>query len=250
MAGTATGVPIGSVSFTEYFWFLLTGEIVAFALNGLVALLTVFSFSELGFQEFWTLEFVTEVLTAEGFTVEPGCAGMPTCYVGSWGSGKPVIGFMGDIDGLPETSQRPGVAYQDTILMFHTAKILEHCNAANCILEGNPLHGAQIEIVRAIGDATQRNFQGPIQTIIPWAGNLYTDTLIERVRHFLKDLELPEGEEDFAPALANLGDGDNNHMLCMDTTDRPISVSFPEGILTDPNDDLNPATTASVTPLR
>ena len=35
--------------------------------------------------------------------------------------------------------------------------------------------------VRAIGDATQRNFQGPIQTIIPWAGNLYTDLLIERV---------------------------------------------------------------------
>ncbi|UCG23086.1 MAG: UTP--glucose-1-phosphate uridylyltransferase, partial [Chloroflexota bacterium] len=35
--------------------------------------------------------------------------------------------------------------------------------------------------VRAIGDATQRNFQGPIQTIIPWSGNLYTDTLIERV---------------------------------------------------------------------
>ncbi len=35
--------------------------------------------------------------------------------------------------------------------------------------------------VQAIGDATQRNFQGPIQTIIPWAGNLYTDLLIERV---------------------------------------------------------------------
>ncbi|MGD2079215.1 MAG: UTP--glucose-1-phosphate uridylyltransferase, partial [Chloroflexota bacterium] len=35
--------------------------------------------------------------------------------------------------------------------------------------------------VRALGDATQRNFQGPIQTIIPWAGNLYTDLLIERV---------------------------------------------------------------------
>ncbi len=51
-------------------------------------------------------------------------------------------------------------------------------------------------------------------------------------------------------ALANLGDGDNNHMLCMDTTDRPISVSFPEGILTDPNDDLNPATEVDVIPLR
>lgn len=36
--------------------------------------------------------------------------------------------------------------------------------------------------VRAIGACTQKNFDGPIQTIIPWAGNLYTDTLIGRVR--------------------------------------------------------------------
>lgn len=36
--------------------------------------------------------------------------------------------------------------------------------------------------VRAIGAATTRNFQGPIQTIIPWATNNYTETLIERVR--------------------------------------------------------------------
>ncbi len=36
--------------------------------------------------------------------------------------------------------------------------------------------------VQGIGEATQRNFEGPIQTIIPWASNLYTETLIERVR--------------------------------------------------------------------
>ncbi|HXA53229.1 MAG TPA: UTP--glucose-1-phosphate uridylyltransferase, partial [Candidatus Acidoferrum sp.] len=36
--------------------------------------------------------------------------------------------------------------------------------------------------IRAIGACTQKNFDGPIQTIIPWAGNLYTNTLIERVR--------------------------------------------------------------------
>jgi hypothetical protein len=36
--------------------------------------------------------------------------------------------------------------------------------------------------IRCIGAATQRNFDGPIQTIIPWAGNLYTDTLTRRVR--------------------------------------------------------------------
>ena len=41
------------------------------------------------------------------------------------------------------------------------------------------LHGGD---VRAIGGVTTRNFQGPIQTIIPWASTAYTETLIERVR--------------------------------------------------------------------
>jgi hypothetical protein len=36
--------------------------------------------------------------------------------------------------------------------------------------------------IGAIGGCTQKNFDGPIQTIIPWAGNLYTNTLIERAR--------------------------------------------------------------------
>ncbi|MBW2064405.1 MAG: nickel-dependent lactate racemase [Deltaproteobacteria bacterium] len=45
----------------------------------------------------------------------------------------------------------PGVAYQDTILMFHTAKILEHCKSANCVIDGNPLHETLIEIVRNVG---------------------------------------------------------------------------------------------------
>src|SRR5437762_6228655 len=36
--------------------------------------------------------------------------------------------------------------------------------------------------IRAIGAATTRNFQQPIQTIIPWASTFYTETLIERVR--------------------------------------------------------------------
>jgi len=45
----------------------------------------------------------------------------------------------------------PGVAYRDTILSFHGPRILEHPRSANCVVEGNPLHEAQIEIVRAIG---------------------------------------------------------------------------------------------------
>src|SRR5262249_24818421 len=36
--------------------------------------------------------------------------------------------------------------------------------------------------VRAVGALTDRNFHGPIQTIIPWASNYYTEALIDRVR--------------------------------------------------------------------
>jgi aminobenzoyl-glutamate utilization protein B len=99
---------------------------------------SIFSFGELGFQEFWTVEYITGILRDEGFAVETGCAGMPTCYVASWGSGNPVIGFMGDIDGLPETSQKPGVAYQDPLI------------------EGGPGHGeghnsaAAVDVIGAI----------------------------------------------------------------------------------------------------
>jgi len=51
-------------------------------------------------------------------------------------------------------------------------------------------------------------------------------------------------------ALADLGDGDNNHLLCLRSTDMPVSVAFPAGVLTDPNDDLNPATSVAVRPAR
>jgi len=43
-------------------------------------------------------------------------------------------------------------------------------------------------------------------------------------------------------ALGDLGDGDNNHELCLDVTGNPQSVFFPSGYMTDPRDDLNPAT--------
>lgn len=42
--------------------------------------------------------------------------------------------------------------------------------------------------LNAVGAATHRNFHGPIQTIIPWASNLYTETLIHRAQaEFGKD---------------------------------------------------------------
>lgn len=49
-------------------------------------------------------------------------------------------------------------------------------------------------------------------------------------------------------ALADTGDGDNNHLLCLDTVEPALSVSFPVGRLTDPREDLNPATSIAITP--
>src|SRR5688572_14317969 len=76
----------------------------------------VFSFSELGFQEQRTVAYLTGILEREGFRITRGCAGMPTCYVATWGTGVPVIGIMGDIDGLPETSQKPGIPWQEPLI--------------------------------------------------------------------------------------------------------------------------------------
>jgi aminobenzoyl-glutamate utilization protein B len=76
----------------------------------------IFSFSELGFQEFETTRYLTATLEKNGFQVERGVAGIPTAWVASYGSGKPVIAFITDIDCIPRASQKPGVAYHDPIV--------------------------------------------------------------------------------------------------------------------------------------
>ena len=71
----------------------------------------IFSYGELGFQEVETHRYLVAVLKKHGFTVEEGIAGIPTAFMASWGSGKPVIALGSDIDGIPQASQKPGVAY-------------------------------------------------------------------------------------------------------------------------------------------
>jgi aminobenzoyl-glutamate utilization protein B len=77
---------------------------------------SVFSFGELGFQEIETSRYLTGILEQNGFTVERGVSGMPTAWFARWGSGKPVIALGSDIDGIPQASQKPGVAYHDPII--------------------------------------------------------------------------------------------------------------------------------------
>jgi aminobenzoyl-glutamate utilization protein B len=72
---------------------------------------TIYSFGELGFQEFETSRYLVSLLRKHGFEVEEGVSGMPTAWVAKWGNGKPVIALGSDIDCLPKASQKPGVAY-------------------------------------------------------------------------------------------------------------------------------------------
>ena len=65
---------------------------------------SIFSFSELGFQEIETSKYITDVLEKNGFEVTRGVAGLPTGWVAKWGSGSPLIALGSDIDGLPTTS--------------------------------------------------------------------------------------------------------------------------------------------------
>ena len=77
---------------------------------------SVFSFSELGFQEVETERYLTGILEKEGFTIQRGVAGIPTAWTARFGSGKPVIALGSDIDGIPQASQKPGVAYRAPIV--------------------------------------------------------------------------------------------------------------------------------------
>jgi len=76
----------------------------------------IFSFGELGFQEFETSKYITGILSKNGFTIEKGISGIPTAWLATWGSGSPVIALGSDIDCIPKASQKPGVAYKDPIV--------------------------------------------------------------------------------------------------------------------------------------
>jgi aminobenzoyl-glutamate utilization protein B len=68
---------------------------------------SLYYFGELGMQEFESSKFLKETLEGIGFKVELAGAGMPTNVWAQWGSGKPKIVIVTEIDALPEGSQAP-----------------------------------------------------------------------------------------------------------------------------------------------
>jgi hypothetical protein len=87
---------------------------------------------------------------------------------------------------------------------------------------------------------------------VTWAGGVtkpggdeVDDT--ERLQYRVTVLQEDGSTVEVTPfALADLGDGDNNHRLCLDVAGIPQSVFFPAGYMTDPREDLNPETTLAI----
>jgi aminobenzoyl-glutamate utilization protein B len=79
---------------------------------------SLFSFSELGFQEVETSRYLTALLESNGFSIERGVAGMPSAWVAKWshGSGGPVIALGSDIDCIPKASQKPGIPWHEPLV--------------------------------------------------------------------------------------------------------------------------------------
>ena len=127
----------------------------------------IWGFAELGMQEFRSSALLIETLRKEGFSVEEGVAGIPTCFVASWGSGKPIIGILGEFDALPMLSQKALIPRQEPLV------------------EGAPGHGcghnimgtAGVAAVIAVKKSMEKN---GIQGTIRFYGSPAEETTISR----------------------------------------------------------------------
>ena len=71
---------------------------------------SIFYFGELGMQEYETSGLMMQILEEAGFDIQRNLSGMPTGFMASYGSGKPVIAFHTEFDATPASSQAPGIA--------------------------------------------------------------------------------------------------------------------------------------------
>jgi aminobenzoyl-glutamate utilization protein B len=66
----------------------------------------IWSWAELAFEESKSAKALAEYAEVNGFKVERGVAGMPTAFIATYGSGKPVVAILGEYDALPGLSQK------------------------------------------------------------------------------------------------------------------------------------------------
>jgi aminobenzoyl-glutamate utilization protein B len=76
----------------------------------------IWEFAELRFQEKQSAALLADVLEEEGFHVQRDIAGIETAFIANFGTGKPIISFLGEFDALSDLSQEAGVAKQKALI--------------------------------------------------------------------------------------------------------------------------------------
>lgn len=104
----------------------------------------IWDFSELSMEEYKSAEYYCDLLEQEGFTVERQLCGIPTAFSGSFGSGSPRIGILGEFDALSGLSQVGASARRECLT--------EGGNGQGCghNLLGAAAFGAALAVKRAI----------------------------------------------------------------------------------------------------
>ena len=110
----------------------------------------IWGFAEVGYKETKSSALLQDVLRKNGFAVQAGVADIPTAFVATYGSGKPVIGILAEYDALPGLAQQ-AVAEKSPIAgqnaghgcghnLFGTASVAAGIEIKKLLKEGK-LHG-------------------------------------------------------------------------------------------------------------
>jgi aminobenzoyl-glutamate utilization protein B len=137
----------------------------------------VWGFAEYGLLEEKSSRLIAATLERHGFRVKLGVAGMPTAITAEWGSGKPVIGLMGEYDALPGISNK-AVPHQEPLVPggmghgcghnIHGTTAMGAAIAVRYALEKS----GQQATIRFYGTPAEENFQGKIFMV---AAGLFND---------------------------------------------------------------------------
>ena len=89
----------------------------------------IWDYAELAFHEHKSAELLCRLLEEEGFTVQRGLAEIPTCFTGTYkkGSGKPVMGFLGEFDALSSLSQQAALPEKSPVTAGAPGHGCGHC---------------------------------------------------------------------------------------------------------------------------
>lgn len=90
----------------------------------------IWEYAELAYHEFQSADLLCNILSEEGFTVQKGLAGIPTCFTATWskGSGKPVMGILGEYDALSSLSQKAATPTAEPIEQGGNGHGCGHCS--------------------------------------------------------------------------------------------------------------------------